>query len=122
MNSKDRICMYLSQKGMGRTVFEEKIGMSRGSLSKRQSGFNSDSLEKISAYFPDLNMNWLLTGLGESTFSYENLEEKEYSKKYFELLEDSNKVYKENGELRRKVSDLEVANKQLRDKLNLLGE
>lgn len=64
METKKRLVEYLKTKGIGQTDFEEKAGLSRGQTAKKQ-GLTSPSLGKISNYFPELNMNWLLTGKGE---------------------------------------------------------
>ncbi|OAV73273.1 hypothetical protein Barb6_00397 [Bacteroidales bacterium Barb6] len=63
METKKRLVEYLKTKGIGQTDFEEKSGLSRGQIAKKQ-GLTSPSLGKISNYFPELNMNWLLTGTG----------------------------------------------------------
>ncbi len=64
MTTKERFVEYLKFKGMGQTAFEESAGLSRGSIAKK-TGFNADSIEKIAIACPDLNINWLVTGLGE---------------------------------------------------------
>lgn len=64
MNIKERFVEYLKYKGIGQTAFEESAGLSRGAIAKK-SGFSADSLEKIILACPDLNINWLLTGIGE---------------------------------------------------------
>lgn len=65
MNTKERFVFYLDSKNIGQTAFELSSGLSRGQLAKKQ-GFNSDSLEKIAVSLPKLNMQWLITGNGES--------------------------------------------------------
>lgn len=64
MSIKERFVEYLKYKGIGQTAFEESAGLSRGAIAKK-TGFSADSLEKIIAACPDLNINWLLTGIGE---------------------------------------------------------
>lgn len=57
---------FLKEKGFGgRNVFEREIGVSEGYLSQvKRKGVNSDVLEKVSEKFPDLNLDWLVTGRG----------------------------------------------------------
>ncbi|WP_301704996.1 S24 family peptidase [uncultured Parabacteroides sp.] len=73
MTTKERFIEYLKFKGLGQTAFEESAGLSRGSIAKK-TGFNADSIEKIATACPDLNINWLVTGLGEM-LSHSNDEE-----------------------------------------------
>ena len=63
MTTKERFVEYLKFKGMGQTAFEELAGLSRGAIAKK-TGFNADSIEKIAIACPDLNINWLVTGIG----------------------------------------------------------
>ena len=58
---------YLKSEGYGgRNVFEREIGVSEGYLSQaKRKGINSDVLEKIAETFPQLSMEWLITGCGE---------------------------------------------------------
>lgn len=63
MNTKERFVEYLKSKGIGQTSFEEASGLSRGAISQK-SGFSANSIEKIAAACPDLNIDWLITGKG----------------------------------------------------------
>ncbi|MDR1938171.1 MAG: helix-turn-helix transcriptional regulator [Tannerellaceae bacterium] len=65
MNTKERFVLYLKEKGIGQTAFEEKAGLSRGQIAQKNKGFNSDTLERIVGFFPSLNINWLITGKGD---------------------------------------------------------
>jgi hypothetical protein len=64
MDIKEKINIYLKIKGIGQTRFEKAAGLSRGQLAQKQ-GLNAKSLELISAYATDLNMEWLIAGRGE---------------------------------------------------------
>ena len=75
MTTKERFVEYLKFKGFGQTAFEESAGLSRGAIAKK-TGFNADSIEKIAMACPDLNINWLVTGLG-GMLSHSNNEEDE---------------------------------------------
>lgn len=63
MTPKERLIRYLKEKGIGQTAFEANAGLARGVLAKR-TGFNDESLNKIMAACPDLDICWLLTGHG----------------------------------------------------------
>lgn len=71
MNTIHRLAKFhkhLKESGYGgRNVFEEAIGKKPGYLTvalKRESSIGSDVLETLSKIFPDLNLEWLLTGEG----------------------------------------------------------
>ena len=64
MNTKERLIIYLTEKGVAKTAFEGISGLSKGQMAKKQ-GFSVDSLEKISNSLPELSLDWLITGKGE---------------------------------------------------------
>lgn len=56
---------HLKSNGYGgRNAFEREIGVSEGYLSKKAKGIGSDIMEKISERFPELSIEWLVTGRG----------------------------------------------------------
>lgn len=60
----DRITEFRKYIGIGQTAFESSIGVSRGYLSNIKS-IGSDKLLNISAVYPQLNIDWLISGKGE---------------------------------------------------------
>ena len=63
----DRLYEYFELKGVKPTALEKKIGLGNGYLGKqhkRGGDFGSEIIEKIVYEFPDLNIDWLLTGRG----------------------------------------------------------
>jgi DNA-binding XRE family transcriptional regulator len=63
----DRIRQLLAEQQLSSTQFADTIGVSRPVVSHILSGRNKPSLEvvqKIIAAFPDVSINWLLTGTG----------------------------------------------------------
>lgn len=65
MGVKERIIQFISHKGITIQTFELNTGLSNGAVSKMGDGTRRSTLEKISNYYPELNSNWLLTGIGE---------------------------------------------------------
>lgn len=63
-STKDRLREFVSDIGYGRNKFEEYVGISLGYLSSKSNSVTSDTIEKVVNKFPDLNLNWLLTGKG----------------------------------------------------------
>lgn len=69
MNYKDRIEVILKNYNLTILDFCQKISIQRSNLSHIYSGRNKPSilfLEKINNYFPNINMNWFISGEGEA--------------------------------------------------------
>jgi hypothetical protein len=83
MNTKERLRQFVKYKGMGRNRFEEFVGISSGYISTKSPSVGSEIIEKIVHFYPDLNIEWLVTGNGEmiknpfrnesETFNYRSL-------------------------------------------------
>lgn len=64
----DRLRKFLDSKGISVRQFEQMIGSSDGKIAKfmaTNSSLKSDTLSKIMEVFPQLSIEWLLTGEGE---------------------------------------------------------
>lgn len=73
----DRIKIWIESKGLKSSSFADKIGVNRATISHILSGRNKpsiDFLHKLISSFPDLNLNWIVSGEG---FMYINDERKE---------------------------------------------
>lgn len=66
MSSKERLVKYLDYKGVTLKDFFKGSGIKRGFLDsdKLKSTISDVFLAKIIAFFPDLNVRWLITGEG----------------------------------------------------------
>ncbi|MDO4729300.1 MAG: hypothetical protein Q4B43_09920 [Bacteroidota bacterium] len=66
-NIKERILYFLDYKGITKSKFFEKIGMTYGNFTgkSKETPLNSDAVSNILLELPDLNSEWLLTGKGE---------------------------------------------------------
>jgi len=60
-----RINSFIAFKGVKTASFERICSLSNGSVSKMGENTRRSTLEKISNAYPDLNIDWLLTGEGE---------------------------------------------------------
>ena len=105
---RERIVDYLLYKGISRYRFYKDTGLSNGFLDKVAS-INSDNCEKICYCYPDINPEWLLTGMGEMLKSGEVLltekSDKQASievlvRKIVELTSENALLKKENETLR----------------------
>jgi len=68
MRLTDRLPVYLAYKGISVYLFEKTCGIGNGYIGKQmkaKGAIGSDILERIAARYPDLNMNWLITGKGK---------------------------------------------------------
>lgn len=65
MGLRERILEYISYKGITVQMFENKVNISNGAVSKMGNNTRRSTLDKISKSFPDLNINWLITGVGQ---------------------------------------------------------
>lgn len=112
-----RLKIFIKSKGLGQTKFEELVGFSRGFISKVTPSIGVDKLLDIIYFFPDLNIEWLITGKGKMTNPSINSDNSDksilkvdedtllYKNKYIELLE-------ENRALRIEIEKLRDINKK----------
>ena len=65
---KNRIVQLINNEGLTSSKFADTIGVQRSSISHILSGRNNPSLDfiqKIMSSFPQVNVDWLLSGNGE---------------------------------------------------------
>lgn len=65
MGVKERLLQFIAHKGINKTTFEKKCGLSNDAVGKMGENTRSSTLDKISNTYPDLNIIWLKTGVGE---------------------------------------------------------
>lgn len=103
--TKDRLKLFVKSIGLGRNKFEDQVGIANGYLSSKSSSVTSDALEKIKEKYPDLNVDWLITGEGDmiidnseedvvvkDQFTNEYSNEKKYYEDRIKDLEDKLKI------------------------------
>lgn len=77
---KDRLIAYLDYKGVSKSEFGRRIGVSNAFVTSIRKSIQPDKVTAIQNEFPDLDIPWLLTGEGEmlkessSEYEDENLE------------------------------------------------
>lgn len=62
---KQRIAEYLKGNNISQSVFCERVGLSKGYLGAMRKSFQPDTINNITIEFPDLDIQWLLTGTGQ---------------------------------------------------------
>lgn len=65
MGVKERIIQYIGYKNLSVSMFQYSIGVSNSYVQNISNSIGPLKLQKISAVYPDLNINWLKTGEGE---------------------------------------------------------
>ena len=90
MNSKERLFKLLESLQIGQAAFEKKAGISNGYINNLKNSIGANIASKISVAFPNVNINWLLTGEGEMLKDSEY-----YIQKAILYLENTSKVHTE---------------------------
>ncbi|NDV78532.1 helix-turn-helix transcriptional regulator [Dysgonomonas sp. 511] len=60
---KDRVLQFLETQGVSKNKFYAQTGIANGSLDKK-SGMTGDTIAKIFKVYPNVNLQWLITGEG----------------------------------------------------------
>ena len=74
---RTRLHIFLKYKGIKPYALELALKIGNGLLSKKEGSFGVNILEKLYNYYPDLNIDWLVTGRGEMIINTELLEANE---------------------------------------------
>lgn len=62
---KERVEIFLKAKKISKTDFGKAIGASNAFVSSMRKSIGPDKLQSIASAYPDLNIEWLLTGEGQ---------------------------------------------------------
>lgn len=105
---KTRILQFIENLGCSKREFYKKIGVSRGTLESK-TGITEDILAKFISIYPEVNLEWLINGVGEVFKS--NMQEKEQKTdddiKFITLLDKFQQQAIEIGQLRQHIKYLE---------------
>lgn len=124
MSVKDRLKEFVKSMNLTIRDFEISINASNGYVNSISKGIGADKLEMILEKYPNLNTEWLLTGVGNPL--KEDVSESEYMKevilRFFEVFEylKKNKQIKTQDDLakilntnKQAISDLKAHRKKL---------
>lgn len=124
MSVKDRLKEFVRSMNLTIRDFEISINASNGYVNSISKGIGADKLEMILEKYPNLNTEWLLTGVGNPL--KEDVSESEYMKevtsRFFEVFEHlkKNKQIKTQDDLakilktnKQAISDLKAHRKKL---------
>ena len=86
-----RFKLWLDSEGLNANLLSKLVDLNRSSISHIVNGRNKpsfDMLEKILSIYPNLNLNWLITGFG-TMHIYESTREKKGINKVVVFYKDS---------------------------------
>ena len=63
---KERLKAYLSENDISMAEFSRRIGVSPAYITSMRKSIQPDKVERIKEEFPDLDIDWLLTGIKDS--------------------------------------------------------
>lgn len=105
---KERLMKYMYKKDIKSNYFCSKIGVSAAFISSMRKSIQPDKLHSIAVNFPDLSIEWLLTGEGNMLRkSYENV-----NKEDMELL---SVVKKFQDQIEKKDEEISILKKRIEE-------
>lgn len=96
---KERILKFIEYKGIKKIDFTKRCNLTHGFFNKGE-GFNAIHISNILNSFPDLNVEWLITGKGEMI--KKNTEKDEYIRE----LQEKIKLYEDMIEAQKTTINL----------------
>lgn len=102
MTFGQRFLKFRSYTQLNQNEFAEKVGVSQGNLTHWENDYNRPNtikINKIKSAFPELNINWLITGSGEMLNNDETL------KKESLLIDGYKKQIKELQDKKKELED-----------------
>lgn len=73
MSVKERLTDFVDWLGISKSEFGRQIGVSNAFISSIRKSIQQDKIQSIASKYPELNIEWLLTGEGEMLKTGENL-------------------------------------------------
>lgn len=109
MDLKSRIFKFIEYKGITISEFERNSTLANGYLKKFKGSIGSDKLNSISNYYPELSLEWLITGKGPMLKSTEASTEDEEETEKDRFYQDIIFTYQEAAkDYRKKIEYLEA--------------
>ena len=65
MSVKERLTEFVESLGISKSEFGRQIGVSNAFISSIRKSIQQDKIQSIASKYPNLNIEWLLTGEGE---------------------------------------------------------
>lgn len=124
MNTKERLKSYCKSVGLTVKEFEVSIGASNGYVNSISKGIGEDKLSIIIEKFPNLSIEWLLTGKGKMLKEEEvtEVEDSYYKELYFEMKKEYTNVMGHLEQVTKDQRSIIESQKFLIEKLSNMGE
>ena len=108
---KNRVVQLIEFKEIAKEDFYKKIGITSANFrgKAKETPLNSTTIANIISIIPDVNLEWLITGKGEmiKTNAIQSaVVGDEIQFKYISLLEENNRLLKENAALKERLLKL----------------
>ena len=65
LSVQERLDIFIKSKGLGRYQFERRVGLPQSYVANVRQAPHPQKVKMISDAFPELNIEWLITGKGE---------------------------------------------------------
>ena len=85
-NARERLLEFIAYKGISQRQFYLRAGLSAGFLTKGKS-VGSENIRKIILAYPEINLEWLILGVGNMLQSHIELEAKKESNSFLPLVD-----------------------------------
>lgn len=110
LNTKERLMQFFKNQGFRLNAVVKKISVSEKYFSSK-SAVTSDVLEKIAVSYPQLNMDWAITGRGEMVYKEPDFAN-DWKEKYYQLLDMKITVVAPENEQAKKTSHVAAVGSQ----------
>lgn len=122
LSVQERLDIFIKSKGLGRYQFEMKVGLPQSYVANVRQAPHPEKVKLISDAFPDLSIEWLITGKGEMI-----KQDISFYRQLVEVIsEEKDRLLSLWQKEQDKVVELEKVNRQLRkdlaDTVKMYGE
>lgn len=104
---KARLHEFIKEIGSNPRRFSKSLGKSDSYVRTMTKNIGSDTIGEILRIYPELNVNWLISGEGEMYMPTDSANEDYLKKRMEELISDNKKLQEKNEELIRQVGYLQ---------------
>lgn len=122
---EERLKQLIHSLDMSVNAFEKDLGLGTGTIAKTIAGkkaLGTDILKKIVFKYPEINLNWLITGRGEMQVTIEAMNNPKVNADYDVLLQNLVKSAEYINELKSQVSELRYLVSLQRDEIERLSK